>query len=58
MANQYGTKKWAKWARQNVEFSLSLLKEPDRQWDENTTHLESVKQILNILKRELAEVSK
>lgn len=56
MANQYGTKAWAKWARRNLEFALVLLKEPNKQWDEKTSHLESAIKCLNIIKTELEEV--
>ena len=56
MANQYGTKAWAKWAHTAVDVSLSLLQEPAKKWDENTTYLESAKRSLGIIKTELEEV--
>lgn len=53
MANQYGTKAWAKWADLNLSFALTLLKEPNKQWDEQITHLECAVKSLNIIRTEL-----
>ena len=58
MANQYGTKVWARWANNNIEFALSLLKEPDKLWDEQMTYKESAIKSLNIIRTELEEVLK
>ncbi len=56
MIDKYGTKLWAKWASQNLEFSLSLLKEPSQKWDEQTTYLEAAIKSLNIISIELKEI--
>ena len=53
MAGQYGTKAWAKWAKQNLEIALSLLKEPNKEWDQGETHLQVAIRILNVIKKEL-----
>lgn len=56
MAKQYGTKAWATWASQNLKFALSLLKEPEKQWDEEMTYLESAIRCLSVIEKELKEV--
>ena len=58
MANQYGTKAWAKWASRNLEFVLSLLKEPEKQWDEKMTYLEGAIKTIAFIGEELKEVSR
>lgn len=58
MANQYGTKAWAKWAKDNLDFTLMLLKEPSKQWDEETTYLECSIKTLSIISTELKEIFK
>ena len=55
MKNKYGTKAWARWACQSLDFALMLLKEPDKKWDENNTHLDSAIKSLGIIKNELEE---
>ena len=53
MSNQYGTKGWAKKTSQTLEVVLALLKEPDKQWDNQMTHKEAAVKSLNIIKLEL-----
>lgn len=53
MADQYGTKTWARWASQNLEVVLALLEEPYKQWDKQMGNLERAKKTLNVIKTEL-----
>ena len=56
MASQYGTKMWLRRASRNLEFALTLLKEPSKQWDDEMSYLEAAIKSLNIIKAELDEV--
>ena len=56
MTRQYGTKAWAKWAKDDLEFVLTLLEEPNKQWDEKTTRLDTARKIIYIIGIELEEV--
>ncbi|KKL87952.1 hypothetical protein LCGC14_1929550 [marine sediment metagenome] len=57
MANQYGTKVWAKWASNSLGFALTLLEKPNLPWDERLSHSEAAIKSLNIVKAELEEVN-
>ena len=53
MTGQYGTKAWARWANNNLEFALGLLEEPNKEWDQGETQLQVAIRILSVIKKEL-----